>query len=178
MNAFVEALFTSPSITKSIADAFLVAAIPEEVFKFIALYILVRKNPYFDEHIDGIVYAVFVGLGFAALENVFYLFDDEDWVSTAVGRSLLSVPGHYAFAVLMGYYYSLYHFVEHSLKNAVCVLFAPILAHGIYDSLAMSGDVDPYLGMLCFVLLIAFCIRIHKIARNRIKRLIHNDIQS
>ena len=36
-------------------DAFLVAALPEEGFKLLALWLILRKNPYFDEHFDGIV---------------------------------------------------------------------------------------------------------------------------
>ena len=89
------------------AYAFFVAAIPEESFKLLALWLILRKNPYFDEHFDGIVYAVCIGLGFAAIENVGYLFDNfENWMSVAFLRSLMAVPGHYAFAILMGYYYS------------------------------------------------------------------------
>ena len=52
------------------AVAFLVAAIPEESFQLLALWMVLKKNPFFDEHFDGIVYAVCVGLGFAAVENI------------------------------------------------------------------------------------------------------------
>ena len=155
--------------------AFFVAAIPEEVFKLFALWMVLRKNPYFDEHFDGIVYAVCVGLGFAAIENVIYLFSTPDWVSTAIMRSLLAVPGHYAFAVLMGYYYSVYHFVDHSPKTALCVLLVPILAHGIYDSLAMSGIVNSYVGAAAFFILIYFCIKVHKAAKKKVLALIEKD---
>jgi RsiW-degrading membrane proteinase PrsW (M82 family) len=129
--------------------AFFVAAIPEETAKLIALWLVLRKNPYFDEHFDGIVYAVCVSLGFAAIENVFYIVGEESWMSVAFSRALLSVPGHYAFGVLMGYYYSMYHFVNRSSNNAVCILLMPVLAHGIYDALAMSGMADPMVGAVC-----------------------------
>ena len=79
-------------------QAFVVAAIPEEAFKLLALWLILRKNPYFDEHFDGIVYAVCVGLGFAAIENVFYILGEEEWMSVAISRALLAVPAHYAFA--------------------------------------------------------------------------------
>ena len=55
------------SIIGTTTIAFVVAALPEETFKLLALWIVLRKNPYFDEHFDGIVYAVCVGLGFAAM---------------------------------------------------------------------------------------------------------------
>lgn len=157
------------------AMAFFVAAIPEEAFKLLALWLVLRKNPYFDEHFDGIVYAVCVGLGFAAVENVGYVFGQEEWVPVAIARSLLAVPGHYAFAVLMGYYYSVYHFVDRSPKVAVFILLAPIVVHGVYDALAMSGIVNPYVGGLCFFLLVWFCVRMHKVARKKLVALIERD---
>ena len=155
--------------------AFIVAALPEEAFKLFALWMVLRKNPYFDEHFDGIVYAVCVGLGFAAFENIMYVFSEEDWVSTAIVRALLAVPGHYAFAILMGYYYSVYHFVDHSPKIAAYVLLMPVLAHGTYDSLAMSGIVSPVLGGVSFFVLIYFCVRMHKVAKTKVLALIEKD---
>ena len=168
--SFVPANFIEMS-----ANAFLVAAIPEEGFKLLALWLLLRWNPYFDEHIDGIVYAVCVGLGFAAVENVIYLFGDDNWITTAVVRSLLAVPGHYVFAVLMGFYYSLFCFVDRSKKNAIYILLVPVIVHWIYDSLAMTGQVNPYVGLVCFFVLIFFCVRIHWMAKNRILFLIKKD---
>lgn len=156
-------------------DAFLVAAIPEEAFKLFALWMVLRKNPYFDEHFDGIVYAVSVGLGFAVLENISYVFGDEDWLSTAIVRALLAVPGHYAFAVLMGYYYSVYHFVDRSPKTAACILLVPVLVHGIYDAIAMSGSVNPYIGGLGSFALIWFCVKMHKVAKMKVLTLIDKD---
>ena len=155
--------------------AFFVAALPEESFKLLALWLILRKNPYFDEHFDGIVYAVCVSLGFAGIENVFYVIQGEEWLSVAICRALLAVPGHYSFAILMGYYYSVYHFVNHSPKVAVCILLVPVLAHGIYDALAMSGLVNPYIGVLCFFVLIYFCVKMHKVASYKIVALIKKD---
>ncbi len=57
---------TYGSLFEALEDAFLLAAVPEELAKFFMLWLLLRKNPFFDEHFDGIVYAVCVGLGFAA----------------------------------------------------------------------------------------------------------------
>lgn len=157
------------------ANAFLVAAIPEEAFKLLALWIVLRKNPYFDEHFDGIVYAVCVALGFAAFENVGYVFSEKGGMMTAIIRALLAVPGHYANAILMGYYYSIYHFVDHSPKTAVYVLLAPVLAHGIYDSFAMSSYVNPIIGGIGFLILILFCIKLHKFSSKKVTAQIRRD---
>lgn len=164
------------SLFGTTVEAFFVAAIPEEAAKLFVLWLILRKNPYYDEHYDGIVYAVCVGLGFAAVENFFYLFSAENWVGTAIGRALLSVPGHYAFAVLMGYYYSLYHFVDHSKKNAVSILLIPVMAHGVYDALALSGQVNPMVGSIAFLVLIYFCIKMQKEAQRKLVSLIEKDV--
>ena len=148
--------------------AFFVAAIPEESFKLLALWLVLRKNPFYDEHFDGIVYAVCIGLGFAAIENVMYLFSEDEWVTIAISRALLAVPGHYAFAILMGFYYSIYHFVDKSPKTAACVFLVPVFAHGIYDSLAMSSLVDPSIAGISVFVLTYFCVKMHKVARKKL----------
>ncbi len=86
----------------SIKTAFFGAAIPEEIAKLYMLWRLLRNNPYFDEKMDGIVYAVYVSLGFAALENIMYLFSNaESYLSVGIVRALFAVPGHFCFGILM-----------------------------------------------------------------------------
>lgn len=160
-------------------DAFMVAAIPEEAFKLFALHRILKNNPYFDEHFDGIVYAVCVGLGFAGLENILYLFDNaDDWMSVAFLRSLMAVPGHYAFAVLMGYYYSVYHFVNRSRRTRAMILVAPVLAHGLYDALLMSASVNAALGGICFCGAVYLTYRLHIYARKKVLAMVNNDKQN
>ncbi len=120
-----------------ILSAFLGAAIPEELAKLLMLWLLLKKNPHFDEHMDGILYAVYVSMGFAAVENIMYLFSNYDeWISVGIIRALFSVPGHLGFAILMGYYYSLAHFSNSSCNKYLPLAFiAPILAHGAYDTI-------------------------------------------
>jgi RsiW-degrading membrane proteinase PrsW (M82 family) len=155
--------------------AFIVAALPEELFKLLALWLVLRKNPFFDEHYDGIVYAVCVGLGFAAIENVFYVLSDDEWWLVAIGRALLAVPGHYAYAVLMGYYYSLYHFADRTPKTALCILLVPVLLHGVYDSIVMVNQIDASIGALSLPLLLWFCVKLHKSARKKLLAMVKRD---
>lgn len=163
------------SLAESTAQAFLLAAVPEESAKLLALWIILRKNPYFDEHFDGIVYAVCVGLGFAAIENVFYLVGEEEWVTVGIVRALLAVPGHYAFAILMGFYYSVHHFVDHSWKTAACILLVPVAAHGVYDAIVFSGMVNAGIGGVSFLVLVYFCVKLHKVAKAKIVAQIERD---
>ena len=164
------------SLWETTANAFFVAAIPEELFKLLALWLILKKNPYFDEHFDGIVYAVCVGLGFAGFENILYLFQNiENWMSVAFFRSLMAVPGHYAFAILMGYYYSKFHFVDHSRRTAAMVLVAPVLAHGLYDALLMTSMVNAVLGGICFIITVVLVCRLHVYARKKVFSMIDTD---
>lgn len=117
-------------------NAFVVAASTEEVFKFLALYFLIWKSPSFNEKFDGIVYAVFVSLGFAAVENVMYVM--EGGMQTAALRALTAVPAHAIFGVTMGYYLGIAHMYEELRKKYLTRAIAlPILLHGIYDFILM-----------------------------------------
>ena len=168
---------TCYGVPQAFADAFMLAAIPEELAKFVMLWLLLRKNPYYDELFDGIVYAVFVSMGFAAVENVLYLVDgaaDGSWISTGIVRALLSVPGHAIFAVLMGYYYSLYHFGgNRSLKTAAMILVAPILAHGIFDGILFSIQINEVFAAIGIIILIIFFNILKKKGKEKISRLMN-----
>ena len=134
-------------------QAFFVVALVEEGFKYIALRLGTLKNENFNCFFDGLIYAVFVSLGFASFENVLYVLDYG--VTTVVTRAFLSVPGHMFFGVFMGYYYSLYMVnkkaerIESDLQeqgmlfeissqkrshgNGVKALLVPVVMHGLYD---------------------------------------------
>ena len=165
------------TVWDGIAISFFGAAIPEEIAKFLMFWLLVRRNRYFDEHMDGIVYAAAVSLGFAGLENVMYLFSSDDWVSTGIARALFSVPGHCFFGILMGYYYSLVRFDPLTPKiNRFWVLGAPILAHGIFDSILFASDVLPQaLSLVLMIVFIVFCNSLRKQASKRIRAHLVND---
>ena len=152
------------SFTDAVRLAFLGAAIPEETAKLFCLWLLLRKNRYFDERMDGIVYAVCIGMGFAAFENIEYLFAaGTDWVTTGIGRSLTAIPGHFGFAVLMGYFYSLNHFDAFKAPGAGLKMWLyPVLAHGIYDAIAMMSSVTPEMGGVITIAILFLCFQMVK----------------
>lgn len=152
------------SILGSISTAFLGAAIPEEIAKFIMLWLLLRKNPYFDEKMDGIVYAVCVSLGFAALENIMYLFSNaESYLSVGIARAIFAVPGHFCFGILMGYYYSLAKFYPKTpKKNKALILVGPIIVHGLYDSILFIINVTPAISGILLIVFLVFCHKMWK----------------
>ena len=155
----------------AVSKAFFAAAIPEEIAKFLMLLLLLRKNPFFDEKMDGIVYAVCVSLGFAAFENVLYLFSNaEEFVSVGITRALFAVPGHFCDGVLMGYYYSKVKFCPDATeKDRIMVLGAPIIVHGLYDAILFVVPVAPYISGLLVILFLVFCHKMWKYASARIQ---------
>ncbi len=160
-----------------ICTSFFGAAIPEEIAKLLMLWLLLRKNRYFDEEMDGIVYAVCVSLGFAALENIMYLFTNaEAYLSVGIARAIFAVPGHFCFGITMGYYYSLVKFYPKYPDNKkILVLLAPILVHGLYDSILFIIDVLPWVSGALTILFIIFCFKMWKYASHRIKEHLDRD---
>ena len=165
----------------SVMTAFWGAAIPEEIAKLIMLWLLLRKNRHFDEKLDGIVYAVCVSLGFAAGENLLYLFYNYDsFLTVGIMRALFAIPAHFSFGVLMGYYYSLVKFYPKSpAKNKAMVILAPILAHGIYDSILFALDVTyPAVALLLLAVFLAFCFLMWHYVTSRIREHMARDIET
>lgn len=169
--------FVEIPIISQLFSAFIGAAIPEELAKLFMLWLLLRNNKYFDEHLDGIVYAISVAMGFASFENLLYLFSSDEWVSTGIARGLISVPGHYGFAVLMGYYYSLYHFQKESYSNKTkwLIFIAPVVAHGIFDTLLMVAQMAEELGFMIMILFFVFTNHLRKVGQSKIREMIGID---
>ncbi len=177
------------SIADAVRISFFGAAIPEELAKLYILRQILKNNEFFDEKMDGIVYAVCVSMGFAAFENITYLISNMDaYMQVGFSRALTAVPGHFCFGVVMGYYYSLATFDEKDrTKNQIMVIAAPVIVHGIYDSIlfASSALIDKFLvinetiaGIISFVFVagfVYFCFKMWKFGSLKIKEHIKSD---
>lgn len=152
--------------------AFFGAAIPEETAKLVLLWLFLRKCQDFDERMDGIVYAACVGLGFAAFENIEYLFaSGSQWVTVGISRSLTAVPAHFGFAVIMGYYYSLNHFDRYRAPGAgVKMWLYPVIGHGVYDWIAMTQEVNPQLSGAIAIVILLLCYWLIKWGREHMQK--------
>ncbi|HPG32233.1 MAG TPA: PrsW family glutamic-type intramembrane protease [Lentimicrobium sp.] len=172
----LDGLFPVPDgiLNNAIIKAFAWAAIPEELFKFMFLYWIVWKNRNFNENYDGIVYAVFVSLGFACLENIFYVF--QHGAGVGIMRGILAVPAHALFGVIMGYYFSIarFSFTSTFLNLAKSLLYA-IFAHGIYDFLIFwyAGSVAA-LNDRAWILIIVFLVFIVFLWRLGFRKIRHH----
>jgi RsiW-degrading membrane proteinase PrsW (M82 family) len=144
--------------------AFVVAAFSEELFKYIALYLLIWKSREFNDKLDGIVYAVFISLGFAGVENVMYVMGNG--YGTGLMRAVTAVPAHAVFGITMGFYFGLAKFYvkqQHRLK--LKALLYPIILHGIYDFILFTG-----IGWLA-ILFLGFLIFLYYSGFKRVREL-------
>ena len=66
--------FSETDVAHQFANAFFKVALVEEFSKFIFIRFILYNNKNFNEPFDGIVYAIMVGMGFATLENILYVF--------------------------------------------------------------------------------------------------------
>jgi len=120
-----------------IIDNFIGVAIVEEGVKYFFLKKCTWKSKEFNYLFDGIVYAVCVSMGFAILENIFYVIDNG--LATAIVRAVTSIPGHGVFAIMMGHYYGMARFQANkgngdlAKKWLIKALVVPTLVHGFYD---------------------------------------------
>lgn len=150
LDGFLVDAFGSTSYAYILLDYFVVVAGAEEGFKYLVLRWRTWKDPAFDHRFDGIVYTVMVGLGFATLENIMYVF--QYGLGTGIVRAFLSVPGHAGWGVIMGYYYGRMKMFDTlgdqaQVKRArIAALAVPMLCHGLYDTLmSLPGDMLPFL---------------------------------
>jgi RsiW-degrading membrane proteinase PrsW (M82 family) len=124
-----------------LVQAVINSALIEEFFKWLVVYLTAYKHVEFDEPYDGIVYAAAVSLGFATLENLFYLLINGTQV--AFWRAFLPVSSHALFGVWMGYYLGLGKFSERSAqkyRRLLISLVVPILLHALYNVIFLTDQ--------------------------------------
>ena len=139
VETFLSDIYNNSELIKQAAyDSFVVAAFTEETFKYLIFYFLIWKNKNFNEFFDGIIYAVFISMGFALVENILYVFEGGGGVG--ILRALTAVPGHALFAIAMGYYFGLARFTKKRSYNLIMALIMPIVLHGTYNFILMSQD--------------------------------------
>ena len=166
------------------AKYFIGVALVEEGLKWIVMFFFTHKSKHFNSLFDGIVYAVFVSLGFAAFENVLYVWSG-GW-TVALLRALTSVPAHMFFGVAMGWFYTWWNVERKATEKEKALmqkhrgkgifgkragfilngslaasLFVPITMHAFYDIFCSYGTIT---AMILFGILVLgmyfYCFKI------------------
>ena len=137
---------------------FVVVACSEEGFKYLLVKLKTWKNPEFNCQFDGVVYSVFVSLGFALWENINYVI--EYGFSTAIARAVTAVPGHACFGVYMGAFYGMAKKFDICGMNKESKIFrvlsfvVPMILHGTYDYIASSVSNTGFWIFVIFVIIL------------------------
>ena len=152
---------------------FVVVALSEEGFKYLLLYRRTWHSPDFNCRFDGVVYAVFVSLGFALWENIQYV--SMMGLFAAGVRALTAVPGHACFGVFMGAWYGMARWYENygeydkSRRYRRLALIVPTLLHGCYDFIATIS------GTLFGMIFVVFVVLMFAAARRTVMQLSQDD---
>ena len=164
---------TINTLADGILTALLDAALPEELAKWLMLVLVLFYSKHYSNRYAAIVYAVCISMGFAGLENVWYLGKDTATVFVIVMRSIMAVPGHCLHAIIMGYFISNVKFDHNDYNskwiNILLSLFLPITIHCIYNAFIECFTICNLRGWytalwLLFIVDIAFFITLCKIS--------------
>jgi len=132
-------IYGGGNISKAIMISFVQVAWVEELAKLTAVFIVAWRNKNFNEENDGIVYMGASALGFAMLENVFYVLSSG--LTVGIMRSITAMPLHCFTGVLMGYYVGRAKFAatgNERKRNLLKGFFLAYFLHGLYDALIFT----------------------------------------
>ncbi len=171
LNAF---WYNNFRVSEGLIGSFLTAAPVEEGLKLSILYFFVYKMKDFNEPIDGIVYGVTASLGFATLENFYYVYILADYFQTssmslAVARSFSAVPAHAVFGVFMGYFFMRYSFIK-KRDNLFFAFIIPFVLHGCYNLFVNSNFyVSLFLIFIAWIIALKMFSRLKKTQKEKKK---------
>lgn len=113
----------------------------EEFAKILPFMLVVMRFKALDEPLDGIIYASFIGLGYAAAENVYYL----QFVTPleAAARGFASPVVHILFASIWAHWITRAHLAGRQVLFATVIGFVlAAFLHGTYDFLVLLQPVS------------------------------------
>lgn len=153
------------SVLEQFLKAFFVVALIEEFSKYIIIRYYTQRKKAFNEPFDGIIYAVMVSMGFAAVENIFYVI--EGGLSVALLRAFTAIPAHATFAIIMGYYMGKAKFSNNKAKWNLIGLLGAIIFHGSYDFFLFINfipgiAIGAFVSLLVGIILSRKAIKIHQ----------------
>ena len=159
-SALLDRSFPRSSTAYNVLMYFVVVAFSEEGFKYLLLKKRTWRSPAFNCQFDGVVYAVFVSLGFALWENISYVLTYG--FSTALVRAVTAVPGHAYFGVFMGIFYGIAKRHENRGNHRAAVVYqvfsvaVPVVMHGAYDYIASMEQLNSGWVFVAFIAVMFF----------------------
>lgn len=110
----------------------------EECAKFVPMALFIKGKSYFNEHTDGIIYFGIAGLTFGFIENIIYLFSNDNLGGsqyTGIIRLIVLFFFHAASTGIVGYYFAKAKLHRQSALRPALALLTLAVVHGLYDFL-------------------------------------------
>ncbi|MDP3014832.1 MAG: PrsW family glutamic-type intramembrane protease [bacterium] len=158
--------FLLQKIFISFSSSFFVFAVIEEFFKFLTVYLVVRKSRFFDEPIDAMIYMITAALGFAMVENIAVALNASN-IQEAIGAMTLRFVGatllHALTSGIVGYYWAkglIVKSVGHWSLSLVIVkgLIIASLLHMIFNYLILISKEQILIYPTIFLIIIALFV--------------------
>ncbi|MBQ0138898.1 MAG: intramembrane metalloprotease PrsW [Kurthia sp.] len=173
---FLQYVFKEEQVfTQALMQEVFFSSIIEEFFKWLILLLVIYHHVEFDDPYDGVLYGAAISLGFASVENVFYLISYG--VDTAFLRAVLPVSSHALFGVVMGYYLGKAKFNLHN-RHKLFISFAlviPVILHSSYNFILVLQKHWLYLMIPFMLFLWWFGLRKVKKAHIALMQLLNNQ---
>ncbi len=164
----------SAEYTHALLNGFVGIAAVEEAVIWLVVFFSTFKSKHFNSFFDGIVYACFVSLGFAAVDNVRYAIVN-GWDQLLL-RAITSVPAYMFFGIIMGVCYTMWHVYGISGKRKklydelwlIASFVLPTLVHGVYSFMELIDTGAMKIAFYCFlaILYVVCFLLVRKMSRS------------
>lgn len=153
--------------------AFTIFAFIEETFKFLAAYLVMHKNRFFDEPIDAMIYMITAGLGFAMAENIFVVLnsvisqgmDSRQVLAVIALRFMGATLLHALSSAIVGYYWAkslkckeinLVCQPSHLSHNLAIGIILAALLHGFFNYLIIYNNLMIIFSTILLIIMAMF----------------------
>jgi RsiW-degrading membrane proteinase PrsW (M82 family) len=158
LQTFINKIAISGGIQEHSPISFLILGGLEEIFKFLAVYLVISKRPEFDEPIDAMIYMITAALGFAAVENVaaIYATSMPNILETTTLRFFGATLLHTLSSGLIGYYWAKSILANNSKKILIFGLMFGTSLHAVFNYLIIRYEpvIVPTIFLIIFALFI------------------------
>ncbi|MCI0337153.1 MAG: PrsW family glutamic-type intramembrane protease [Acidobacteria bacterium] len=134
-------LFGSTQSSHILVLLFIVGPV-EELIKLLVVYFYAYRMQEFDEPLDGVIYSATAALGFASVENIVYLAQNDPML--VLLRGPLSNPGHALFSAIWGLSLSRAKAAPNLVRKRFPIIASGWLAasvlHSLFDILLVASS--------------------------------------
>ncbi len=164
---FFTSMYLEPGTIGYIAvTTFVIVAPVEEYLKYLVVKRTVYRSPVFDEKIDGVIYCIAAGLGFATFENILAAVGSDG--SIVLARAVTATLLHAVASGLVGFYLGQAKFRPQKSRFYITIgLLSGIIVHGMYNFVI---TIDTALTIPLLIILLAVVYIILAVGIKRMQR--------